>query len=250
VTGSSIRIVPIERLELSFTPKPWAFAAQRRADIDAHFAALRREKPALWNGRIVMLHDQTIADGIFRGAFLETDYASFAAWIDWGRPPAGVYDCFGAAAILAADGAFLLGVMGAQTLNAGQIYFPCGTPDPSDVVDGKVDFDASVRRELAEETGLDANEFVPDPGWTMVVDGALIAQIKVFHARQSADELRGRALSWLSRQAQPELADVRIARGPADVDPAMRPFVRAFLADCWERPEKNGTPGASSRQHR
>lgn len=238
MTGSSakdIRIVPIKRLELCLTPKPWAFAAQRRADIDAHFAALQREKPALWNGRILMLHDQAITNGVFRGAFLQTDYASFAAWIDWGRPPAGVCDCFAAAAILAADGAFLVGVMGGQTLNAGQVYFPCGTPDASDIIDGKVDFDFSVRRELKEETGIDAEELVGDPGWTMVVDGALIAQIKVVRAMQDAAELRTKILSWLSRQAQPELADILIARSPADFDPKMRPFVRAFLADRWRQ---------------
>jgi len=230
-SANAIRVVPVERLELFLTSKPWAFATERRADIDAHFTALQREKPALWNGRVLMLHEQTVTNGVFRGEFLQTDYASFAAWIGWGRPPVGVYDCFAAAAILAADGAYLVGVMSGATLNAGQIYFPCGTPDASDVVDGKVDFEFSVRRELKEETGLDAAELVPDPGWTMVVDGTLIAQIKTFRARQSADELRAKILSFLSRQRQPELADILIARGASDFGPKTRPFVRAFLAD-------------------
>ena len=35
----------IDRLELSFAPKPWAFAVERRAEIDAYFSALMREKP-------------------------------------------------------------------------------------------------------------------------------------------------------------------------------------------------------------
>ena len=127
-------VVHIDRLELTVAPKPWAFADERRAEIDAYFAALQREKPAIWNGRVLLLHHQVVSDGVFRGAYLETDYASFAAWRHWGRPAAAVHDCFGAAAIAAADGAFLLGVMGAHTVNAGRIYFPCGTPDPDDIV--------------------------------------------------------------------------------------------------------------------
>ena len=227
------RIIPIERLELSYTPKPWAFADDRRTEIDAYFASLQREKPALWNGRVLLLYHQAIADAVFRGACLETDYASFAAWGQWGRPPAGVHDCFGAAAICAADGAFLLGVMGAHTLHAGKIYFPCGTPDPGDIIDGRVDLEFSVRRELKEETGFDAAELREEPGWTTVADGALIVQIKVFHASQGADELRERILRRISREAQPELADIRIVRGPADLDPAMPRFVTAFLAHRW-----------------
>jgi hypothetical protein len=34
-------VVHIDRLELAFAPKPWAFADKRRADIDAYFAALQ-----------------------------------------------------------------------------------------------------------------------------------------------------------------------------------------------------------------
>ncbi len=220
----------VDRLDLSFTPKPWVFAIERRAQIDALFAQMQRDKPALWNGRVLMLHTYVLADGVFRGAYLETDYASFSAWRHWGSPAASVYDCFGAAAVVSADGAFLLGVMGAHTLNAGQIYFPCGTPDPSDIIDGKVDLDFSVRRELTEETGLDAAEFDAEPGWTAIVDGALIAQIKVLQSRLDADSLRARMLDHLAGERQPELSDIRIIRGPADFDCAMPRFVTVFLA--------------------
>jgi 8-oxo-dGTP pyrophosphatase MutT (NUDIX family) len=226
----AVSVIHLDRLELSFAPKPWAFAIERRAEIDAHFAALQRDTPALWNGRVLLMHHQDIADGVLRGGYLETDYASFAAWNHWGRPAAGVHDCFGAAAVRSADGAFLLGRMGARTLNAGRIYFPCGTPDPSDIIDGKVDLDFSVRRELKEETGLDAAEFTVELGWTTVVDGALIAQIKVLRSSERADALRARMLDHLARERQPELADVLVVRGPADFDPAMPAFVTVFLA--------------------
>lgn len=220
----------VDRLELSFSPKPWTFAIERQPEIEAYFAALQAENPALWNGRVLMLHRYEMTDDVFRGAYLETDYASFAAWIHWDRPQAGVYDCFGAAAVLAADGAFLLGVMGEGTLNAGNIYFPCGTPDPGDIVDGRVDLDYSVRRELKEETGLDEVEFSAEPGWTAVVDGGLIALIKVLRSHESAATLYGRVTEYLGREQEPELAGIRIVRGPADFDPMMRQFVKDFLA--------------------
>jgi 8-oxo-dGTP pyrophosphatase MutT (NUDIX family) len=222
-------IFTVERLELCFAPRPWAFAQERRAEIDEFFAMLRREMPALWNGRVLLLHTQVVRDGVFSGEYLETDYASFAAWRAWGRPPAGVRDCFGAAALMTSDGAFLLGVMAPHTFNGGRIYFPCGTPDPDDIVGGKVDLDGSVWRELKEETGLTAAEAAPQPGWTTVMDGNLIAQIKLLRAAVTAEVLRARILEHLSHERQPELADIRIVRGQQDFDDAMPRFVTAFL---------------------
>jgi 8-oxo-dGTP pyrophosphatase MutT (NUDIX family) len=223
----------VERLDLSFSPKPWDFANERRAEIDAYFAALQREKPKIWNGRVLLLHHQLVSDGVFKGDYLETDYASFAAWAAWGRPHAGVRDCFGAAAVVASDGAVLLGVMGAHTYNAGWIYFPCGTPDPDDIADGKVDLDHSLRRELKEETGLDASELAADAGWTTVVDGAVIVQIKRMRAAERAEALRERIHAHLAREAQPELAGIRIVRGPADFDKAMPRFVTTYLTHLF-----------------
>ena len=220
----------VDRLDLSFTPRPWAWAAKHRAEIDAWFADMRRKQPALWNGRVLLMHHQVIEHGVLRGEFLETDYASFIAWKRRGHPPAQVRDCFSAAAVQSSDDAFLLGVMGSHTFNAGKVYFPCGTPDANDIIDGKVDFEHSVRRELFEETGLAMDDFTPEPGWTMVVDGSLIGQIKVLRARESAKALHARILGFLAREKKPELADIRVVYGPGDFDQAMPRYVTAFLA--------------------
>lgn len=229
------RLFRVEGLELTFAPKPWAFAQEHKAEIAALFAELQREKPAIWNGRVLLMHRQVVAEGIFRGDYLETDYASFIAWRRWDSPPAGVHDCFGAGAVVSADGAVLLGVMGEHTANAGQIYFPAGTPDPSDIVDRKVDLARSVARELKEETGCDISEFSVAPGWTTVVDGGLIVQIQVLRSSESAEALRGQMLAHLAQETEPELADIRIVRGRRDFDAAMPCFVTTFLEQHFER---------------
>ena len=230
---AGITIVHSDRLELSFSPKPWAFAEQRGVEIDALFAKMRLNNPALWNGRVLMLHDYSYVDGVFRGAYLETDFANMRAWHDWGCPGAPIYDSFGAAAILTADNAFILGIMSTRTANAGRIYFPCGTPDPDDIVESRVDLDLSVRRELREETGLEARDFAAEPGWTTVVAGPLIAQIKVLRSWDNAASLQARIREHVARDPKAELAGTSTARGPKDLTPAMPDFITAFLEYRW-----------------
>jgi 8-oxo-dGTP pyrophosphatase MutT (NUDIX family) len=231
----SPEIVPIKRLELAVAPRPWPFAEAHCDEIARHFDKLRETKPALWNGRILLLHQHAIAGEVFRGAYFETDYASFIAWRDWGFPDATVRNCFSLGALRGADDGFLLGVMSSHTLNAGKIYFPAGTPDPADIVGGMVDLAGSIRREVAEETGLGPDHYEAEDGWTCVLANTHIAHIKLLHARESAAALRARILANLAREAEPELADIRIARGVADLDPMMPPFVTTFLTDFWSR---------------
>jgi hypothetical protein len=230
---SEIPVLRIDRLEMTFAPRRWAFAEQRRAEIDAHFAARLQENPALWNGRVLMLARHTIEGAVFRGEFIEVDFASFLAWQDWGRPDVGVKDCFAQGALRAADGAFLLGVMSPHTANAGRIYFPSGTPDRNDIVGTAVDLEGSVWRELREETGLTASDVVAAPGWLTVPAGHHLTHFKIVQSREGADALRAKILDALSRQRQPELSDIRIVRGPADFDPMMGDYVKAFLIDAW-----------------
>jgi hypothetical protein len=228
-------IVRIKRLELAVAQRPWPFAEENRGEIARHFERLQQSNPAIWNGRILLLHDHAIADDVFRGDYLETDYASFIAWRDWGCPDATIKNCFSLGALRGSDGGFLLGVMSAHTLNAGKIYFPAGTPDPSDIVGETVDLAASIRREITEETGLGPDDYDAEESWTCILTRTHIAQIKLLHAPETAAVLRERILGHLAREAQPELADIRIARGPADLDSMMPPFVTAFLNDAWSQ---------------
>jgi len=227
------RVVRIERLELAFAPRVWPFAQSRRAEIDAHFARRKAERPSLWNGQVLMLYEHAVNGAVFRGSYLQTDYASFISWIDWGMPEAGVYDSFSQGALRSADGAFLFGVMGDHTAQAGKIYFPAGTPDLSDVKGTTVDLAASVWREVEEETGLTAANLDAEPGWHTVFAGPQIAHLKIMQARDDAVSLRARILEFMARQDPPELDDIRIVRSLADLDPKMLPFVPVFLRDQW-----------------
>lgn len=228
---SDISIVALDSAEFAYAPRPWTFADARRAEIDAHFAMRRRRAPEIWNGEVLLLGEHVLRGAALTGTFFATDYASFIAWEDWGFPDRTVANGFAMGALRAADGAFLLGVMGAHTAKAGMIYFPAGTPDPSDIDGARVDLAASVVREVGEETGLTAADVAIERGWTAVLGDCRVALMKTMQSSLAADALRARILDHLAREVKPELADIRIVRGSADFDAAMPDFVRAYLAD-------------------
>ena len=196
------KIIAIERLELRLAEWQWPFASDHRAKITSHFNALKRDKPELWNGRVFLLRDFEVSDAVLRGVFFEADFADLLAWRDWGFPDQSTHACFAMAAIEGIDKGFVLGAMGQHTANAGLIYFPTGTPDPDDLDGERVDLDRSVRRELAEETGLEFDQFQTEPGWHAVFSGQHIAMIKRFY-------------------------------GHADLTPAIPLYVRAYLEHVW-----------------
>ena len=74
----------------------------------------------------------------------------------------------------------------------------------------------------------------------MVLAGMIVAQIKVLRAQETAQALRARILAHLAHEAQPELADVRVVRSPADFDPMMPPYVTAFLRHVWREDRTDG----------
>jgi len=235
-------LVRVDRLDLVLAQRPWPFADKKRGEIDDFFNEQRRINPALWNGEVLLLHDYTIRDAVFQGAYFQTDFASMLAWRQWDFPDRGVHSCFAMGALQASDGAFLLGVMGPHTANAGKIYFPAGTPEPSDVIGVRVDLAGGLMREVEEETGLNPSELEAQPGWVTVLAGPRIAQIKVLRAPDTAQCLRTRILAHLGSQMQPELVDVRVVREEADFDPMMPPYVTQFLLDLWQQPQGDRAP--------
>jgi 8-oxo-dGTP pyrophosphatase MutT (NUDIX family) len=225
-----------EFAELDFVVEParWTFAEQHAASVAAHWAKARQTKPDLYNGRVLLMRRRTFAArpgaSKLEGAFFETSYADYIAWRAFGHPGEPVASCFSMAALRSADGAFLLGEMAPHTYNGGQVYFPAGTPDPRDVFGGKLDLDASARRELFEETGVKADQAAIRDGWTVVFTPQRIACMKLMTVPFGADEAKARIDAFLALDPHAELSRMHVVRGAGDIDEARTPlFVSAYL---------------------
>jgi 8-oxo-dGTP pyrophosphatase MutT (NUDIX family) len=219
----------VSTLDLAVEAWAWPFAQARRAEIDAYFADRQRERPTMWNGRVLLGRNPVFAGDRFSSSYFETDFASFLAWRDWGFPDSTVFNGFGMGALRCADGAFVLGEMGQHTSTAGRIYFPSGTPDLDDIKDGTVDISGSIARELEEETGLVPGDYRSDADWHCVSTGRAIAMIRILHVDMPGDALRGRIEGNLALQRLPELSAIHLVRGTRDLNSAMPRFVTAFI---------------------
>ena len=224
-----IAIHRVSTLDLNVRPRRWPFAEERRAEIDAHFAIKQREKPKIWNGRILLARDPVFTADCFSACYFDTGFADFLAWRDWGFPDRSVFNGFGMGALRCSDGAFVLGEMGHHTANAGRIYFPSGTPDLDDLSDGAVDIAGSVAREVEEETGLTAADYWTSAQWDCVVSGSAIAMIRMLNVELTGEELRARIEANLARQDQPELSAIHLVRDAGDLTASMPRFVTAFI---------------------
>ena len=224
-----VAIHRVTQLDLKVRPQLWPFAAERRAEIDAHFAVKRHAIPTLWNGRILLARNPAFAAGRFSADYFEADFASFLAWRDWGFPDRTVVNGFAMGALRTSDGAFVLGEMSRHTANAGRIYFPSGTPDLDDISGGAVDIAGSVAREVEEETGLTPADYRAAVHWDCVVSGSAIAIIRILDVDSTGEALRAQIEANLARQIQPELSAIHLVREIADLTPAMPRFVTAFI---------------------
>lgn len=229
-------IVRLERVEAQVEPYDWAYARENAAAIAAHWAKISADKPAMFNGRVMLQHRAAIRDGVFEAGYFETDYAAFMAWRDAGHPGPVIRNGFAMAALRANDGAFLCGKMGDHTANAGKVYFAAGTPDREDArPDGTLDLAGSVTRELGEETGLQIGELALGAGWTAVIDEGRIAFMREVDIDLPAEEARALMLERMKTLDEEELSDIVIVRDLAETEKHDMPlFMRRYLAHIFE----------------
>ena len=233
-------IAEADALDCVLEPVVWPFAVDQAAAIEAHWQTLVAERPDLFNGRVLLQHRGGLERAeagrtVFRAGYFEAEFKAFMAWRDFGYPVRGVRNGFAMAALRGADGAFVLGEMGAHTANPGRIYFPSGTPDLSDLKGSTVDIAGSVRRELAEETGLDLSGLAFAPSFTLILDDVRVCCMQLVQSAEPAEALVARIHDNLAREERPELVRMHVVRDERDITPAMPFFVSAYMRAIFVR---------------
>lgn len=233
----TLEIMEVDRLDCRVVDHRWTFAEEHSAEIARHWEERRRANPTLYDGAVLLgcrVERGFGDDGarLLRMALFETRFSNFLAWRDFGWPDETVYNCFSMPAARTRDGAYLLGEMGPSHSFAGRLYFPCGTPDPSDIVaGGAVDLAGSLVRELAEETGLVAAEARVAAGWTAIFDRQRVACVRTLDFDSTSDALLARVRAFLASESAPELADAHmVSRLESLRDPRLPAFMVAYLS--------------------
>jgi 8-oxo-dGTP pyrophosphatase MutT (NUDIX family) len=224
--GASVRI---RHCALSLSTEPWSFAERHRDAIAAYWRRVRAERPKMFDGTVHVLTAHALHDGLLTGTFARTDFKSFLYWREHGSQ-GPTRDGFGSSLVRSSDGCVLLGRQSEGHLNAGLAYPPSGLIDSSDTTAGRVDIDASIARELEEETGLTRADLERRPGYITTSIGPIVSIAIEWQSALPANALRERILAHVERQPEPELGDVVIVRSPADIDnPIIMPYAKAKL---------------------
>ncbi len=220
-------VYPILSLNLQITPDPWDFALAERERIDAYWARLVTANPGLWNGEVLMCSHVNLAGGVLEGRFIRSDFASLAAWRDWGLQATDAFNVFGSAVVVSDDGALLYGRMASHTLNAGRIYPPGGSLEPADLTaDGNVDVLGSIERELAEETGLEVKNAEQGGLLAIFDDRCRVAIAQILRYPHSSAHLAQKVNAYLASEHKPELAGIEVIARRSQIDTRMPGFAQ------------------------
>jgi 8-oxo-dGTP pyrophosphatase MutT (NUDIX family) len=230
--AGAISCMRIARCELTISEDHWPFAEREAARIDAHWEQVRTARPRLFNGKVFLLRDLAVRDGVAAGTFVRAQFKSFVYWRERGYVDASVRDGFGSSVIRSAEGHVLLGLQGEGYLNAGRAYPPGGMIDVRDTAGGRVDIDASIARELAEETGLGPAGLQREPGYLLTQCGPLVSIAIEWRSALSAEALSAAILAHTWAQPSPELADVVIVRSADAIGDPRLPDYAGVLLRC------------------
>lgn len=230
-----VLITRVRQVEARCEPRPWPWAEDNQPAIAANWAERIAHKPKMFNGRVLLVGALDLDGDACRATYFETNFADFLGWRDLGYPDDTIGNGFAMGALQGSDGAYICGVMGSGTANAGRIYFPAGTPDRSDLrPDGTVDLASSVIRELEEETALPADSYRVADEWLVVRHWPAIAFLRPIAFPEPAEAVADRIRANIAEQDDPELADMCVIRGPDDIDPQRMPvFLQTFFRQAF-----------------
>ena len=207
----------VDDIQAFVSPWSWQWAEENEAAIAENWERRKKQLPFIFDGDVLLARDPAIKGGICSLDLFTVKYSQMLGALDLESSDRNIWNVFAMGALRGSDNAYICAVMGEETANKGQIYFPAGTPDHSDLgADNSVDMKESMLRELQEETQI-INGFEISPQWMIIAEWPRLALFRIIEFPDTAQNVADRIEENLKRQEDPELSGAYIIRSRNDI---------------------------------
>lgn len=197
-------MIALTGVDIRLDPAPHPFELVHGAAIDAGWERSVRANPALFDGQVTLVSGASIADGVLHATCHMVRFATLLHWTRHPREGQGEH-VFAHAAPIGSDGGALAVRMAAHTANAGMCYFAAGSIDGEDIVDGRVDLPGNMRREVAEETGIDLDLAQAERSYHLWRGEGFAVIVRRYRFAETAEALAERTRAHVARDSEPEI---------------------------------------------
>lgn len=227
-------ILPVDEVDVRLVADQHPFEQGNQQAIAENWRHETEQKPALYDGTVVLLSSLIYRDKRLIGRCHAVRYSTFMLWRK-NRENSGAEHAYAHAMLVAGDNALVAIRMGSHTVNAGRVYFAAGSFEPVDFRDGLVDVDFNMIREVGEETGLDLSSAVRDANYHALSTSSGTVIFRRYRVAEPADEIAQRINAFVAAEADPEIEGPVIIRNAIDLPDGlmghMKPLVEWHFAN-------------------
>ncbi|MET3601065.1 NUDIX hydrolase [Martelella mangrovi] len=195
---------PLREIDIRITDNAAVDLKPFDGAVEANWAQEKAANPHLFNGRLVTLNQVDLCDGAVRARGQIVPYAYHLWWRKQPEAPP-TFHSFAMPMIQSADDAVIAIRMSSITANAGKVYCASGSLEEDDIVDGRIDIDANMAREVAEETGLALGEMEAGPDYYCARHGQIVMFYRFFRSALDADALMAKVHRHMRQDTEKEI---------------------------------------------
>ncbi|MEW9804982.1 hypothetical protein ABUE31_03145 [Mesorhizobium sp. ZMM04-5] len=208
-------ILPVDEIDVRLDPTPHPFETQNIAAIKRNWRREVTERPAVFDGSVVLLSEFGYDRARLFGRCHAVRYSTF---LYWRRDRVGtVAHAFAHPMLVTRDNALVAIRMAAHTVNAGRVYFAAGSFEPEDFPGGVVDAHGNMAREVLEETGIDISGARRDERHHALATERGTVIFRRYFLDEDADSLAARIRDFVAGEAEPEIEEPVIIRSAQDL---------------------------------